>query len=90
MTFHFFDIRFFLAISVSLDFFIILIISSIFSTAVARPNKICALSSAFFKSNLTLFKTVSSLNFKNSDMNSFKFKILGLLFTIARVLNPNY
>ena len=55
----------------------------------ARPNKICALSSAFFKSNLTLFKTVSSLNFKNSDMNSFKFKILGLLFTIARVLNPN-
>ena len=48
----------------------------------------CALSSAFFKSNLTLFKTVSSRNFKNSEINSFKFKILGLLSTIARVLNP--
>ena len=66
----------------------ILIISSIFSTAVANPIKICALSSAFFKSNLTLLITVSSLNFKNSEINSFKFKIFGLLFTIARVLNP--
>ena len=63
--------------------------SSIFSTAVAKPINICALSSAFFKSNLILFKTVSSLNFKNSEINSFKFKILGLLFTIANVLKPN-
>ena len=59
-----------------------------FSTAVAIPIKICALSSAFFKSNFTLLITVSSLNFKNSEINSFKFKILGLLFTIANVLNP--
>ena len=33
--------------------------------------------------------TVSSLNFKNSEINSFKFKILGLLLTIAKVLKPN-
>ena len=59
-----------------------------FSTAVAKPIKICALSSAFFKSNFTLLITVSSLNFKNSEINSFKFKILGLLSTIAKVLKP--
>jgi len=67
LIFHFFDNKFFFAPSVSLEFLIILIISSIFSTAVARPIKICARSSAFFKSNLTLFITVSSLNFKNSE-----------------------
>ena len=72
----------------SFEFFIILIISSIFSTAVANPIKICALSSAFFKSNFILLITVSSLNFKNSEINSFKFKIFGLLLTIANVLNP--
>ena len=88
LIFHFFDNKFFFALSVSLEFFIILIISSIFSTAVANPIKICALSSAFFKSNLTLLITVSSLNFKNSEINSFKFKIFGLLLTIARVLKP--
>ena len=86
--FHFLDRRFFLADSVSFDFFIIFIISSIFSTAVANPINICALSSAFFKSNLILLITVFSLNFKNSEINSFKFKILGLLFTIANVLKP--
>ena len=59
-----------------------------FSTAVANPIRIWALSSAFFKSNLTLLITVSSLNFKNSEINSFKFKIFGLLFTIASVLKP--
>ena len=63
--------------------------SSIFSTAVAKPIKIWAFSSAFFKSNFTLLITVSSINFKNSEINSFKFKIFGLLFTIASVLNPN-
>ena len=63
--------------------------SSIFSTAVAKPIKICALSSAFFKSCFTLLVTVSSLNFKNSEINSFRFNILGLLFTIAKVLKPN-
>ena len=73
----------------SLEFLIIFIISSIFSTATAKPIRICARSSAFFKSNLTLFITVSSLNFKNSVINSFKFNIFGLLFTIANVLKPN-
>ena len=43
----------------------------------------------FFKSNLTLFITVSSLNFKNSDINSLKFNIFGFLSTIAKVLKPN-
>ena len=32
--------------------------------------------------------TVSSLNFKNSEINSFKLSIFGLLFTIANVLKP--
>ena len=88
LIFHFLAKRFFLATSVSLEFFIIFIISSMFSTAVASPIKICALSSAFLRSNFTLFITVSSLNFKNSDMNSFKLRIFGLLFTIANVLKP--
>jgi len=88
LIFHFLVNKFFLALSVSFEFFIILIISSIFSTAVAKPIKICARSSAFFKSNLTLLITVSSLNFKNSEINSFKFKIFGLLSTIASVLKP--
>ena len=73
----------------SFEFLIILIISSIFSTAVAKPINICARSSAFFKSNFTLLITVSSLNFKNSEINSFRLSILGLFSTIAKVLNPN-
>ena len=32
---------------------------------------------------------MSSLNLKNSEINSLRFKILGLLFTIAKVLKPN-
>ena len=88
LIFHFLDKRFFFAKFVSLEFLIILIISSIFSTATARPIKIFARSCAFFKSYLTLLVTVSSLNFENSAINSFKFKIFGLLFTIAKVLNP--
>ena len=86
--FHFFNKRFFLAVSVSLEFLIILITSSIFSTAVAIPIKICALSSAFFKSNFILLVKVSSLNFTNSEINSFKLKIFGLFSTIASVLKP--
>ena len=86
--FHFLDNKLFFALSVSFEFFIILIISSMFSTAVANPIKMCARSSAFFKSNLTLLITVSSLNFKNSEINSLRFKIFGFLLTIARVLNP--
>ena len=75
--------------AVSLEFFIILITSSIFSTEVASPIKICALCSAFFRSNLIFFITVSSQDLKNSDINSLRFNILGLLFTSASVLKPN-
>ena len=60
-----------------------------FSTEAASPIRICALSSAFFRSNFTLLITVFCLNFKNSEINSFRFKIFGLLSTIANVLNPN-
>ena len=42
-----------------------------------------------FKSNLILLITVFSLNLRNSDINSLRFNILGLLSTIAKVLNPN-
>ena len=73
---------------VSLEFLIILIVSSIFSTAVAKPIKTWARSSAFFKSNFTLLITVSSLNFKNSEINSYKLSIFGLFPTMANVLNP--
>ena len=78
----------FFAAEVSFEFFIIFITSSIFSTAAAKPIRIFALSSAFFKSNLTLLMTVFSLNFKNSEINSFKFRIFGLFSTIAKVLKP--
>ena len=73
----------------SLEFLIIFIISSIFSTAVAIPIKIWALSSAFCKSNLILLLKVASLNLTNSAINSFKLKILGLFSTMASVLKPN-
>ena len=88
LIFHFLDKRFFFAKSVSLEFLIIFIISSIFSTAVAKPINMCARSSAFLKSNFILFITVSSLKLKNSDINSFKFNIFGFFLTIARVLKP--
>ena len=47
-----------------------------------------ALSSAFCKSNFIFLVKVSSLNLTNSEINSFKLKIFGLLSTIARVLKP--
>ena len=87
--FHFLESKFFLAISVSFEFFIILIISSIFSTAVAKPINMCAFSSAFFKSNFVFFKTTSSLKAKKFSKKSFKLHVLGLLSTIAKVLKPN-
>ncbi len=67
----------------------ILIIGSIFSTAVAIPINIWALSSALPKSNLILLNTVFSLKITNSLIKSLRFKILGLASTIAKVLNPN-
>ena len=80
--------KFFLASSLFFEFLIILITASIFSTAVASPIKICALSSAFFKSNFTLLRTVVSLNFINSEINSFKLSNFGLLSTNAKELKP--
>ena len=86
---HFFDNKDFFAISTESDFLIILIIVSMFSTDTEIPNKICALSEALFKSNFILLVKVFSLKFTNSDINSFKFRILGFESTIANVLKPN-
>ena len=63
--------------------------SSIFSTETEIPINIWAFSCAFFKSNLIFLVNVISLNLTNSEINSFKFKILGLPSTIAKVLKPN-
>ena len=49
--FHFFDCSDFFANSTFLEFFIILIIESIFSTETEIPNSICAFSRALFNSN---------------------------------------
>ena len=67
---------------------IILITLSKFSTEIDKPINICALSSAFFKSNLVFLITTSSLNFKNCSKNSLRLHVLGLLLTIANVLKP--
>ena len=66
----------------------ILIILSKFSTDTERPIKICALSSAFFKSNFVFFITTSSRKVKKLVKKSFKLHVLGLPSTIANVLNP--
>ena len=62
---------------------------SIFSTLTDNPNKMWTLSSAFLRSNLVLFITTSSLNFKKFSKKSFKLQVFGLLSTIAKVLKPN-
>ena len=49
----------FFAVSTVSDFFMILIIESIFSTDTEIPNKICALSRAFAKSYLIFFIKVA-------------------------------
>ena len=66
-----------------------MIIESIFSTADEIPIKIWARSCAFFKSKRIFLVKVSSLKLRNSEINSFKFSILGFPSTIANVLNPN-
>ena len=48
----------------------------------------CALSSAFFKSNLVFFITTSSLKVKKFDKKSFKLHNSGFPSTIASVLKP--
>ena len=53
-----------------------------------KPIKMCALSSAFCKSNFVFFITTTSLKLKKFDKNSFKLHVCGLPSTIAKVLNP--
>ena len=60
-----------------------------FSTLTDNPTSIWALSSAFCKSYLVFLITTSSLNFKKFSKKSFSPHVLGLLSTIARLLNPN-
>ena len=88
LIFHFlFNSDFFAASTVS-DFFIILIIASMFSTETEMPNNICALARAFFKSNFIFLITTSSLKLKKFDKNFFKSQVSGLPSTIAKVLKP--
>ena len=89
LIFHFvFKIDFFASSGV-LDDLIILITLSKFSTDTDNPINICALSSAFCKSNLVFLITTSSLNDKKFVKKSFKLHVSGLPSTIANVLNPN-
>ena len=53
------SIKVFLAISVVLEFLIMLITSSMLSKAIFNPSKICALASALFRSNTVLLVTTS-------------------------------
>ena len=88
LIFHFRLSKAFLASSGVLDFLIIFITLSRFSTETDRPINIWALSSAFFNSNLVFFITTSSLNFKKFSKKSLRLHVLGLLSTIAKVLKP--
>ena len=81
-------IKFSLALSGVFEFLMIFITLSKFSTDTDNPINICALSSAFFKSNFVLLVTTSSLKFKKSSRNSFRLQVFGLLSTIAKVLKP--
>ncbi len=78
-----------LASSGVFEFLIILITLSKFSTDTDNPIKMCALSSAFFKSNLVFFTTTSSLNDKKFSKKSLSEHVFGFPSTIASVLNPN-
>ena len=86
--FHLFFNKVFFASSGVLEERIILIILSKFSTETDSPINICALSSAFFKSNFVFLITTSSLNFKKFDKNFFKSHVSGFPSTIAKVLKP--
>ena len=68
---------------------IILIILSKFSTDTDNPNRMWALSSAFWRSNLVFFMTTSSLKDKKFVKKSFKLQVFGFPSTIAKVLKPN-
>ena len=75
---HFFDNKFFLAVVVSFELLIILIIASMFSTAVEIPIKTWAFSSVFFNSNLILLRTFFSLKATNSEINYLRVTKLNL------------
>ena len=63
-------------------------IFSKFSTAIDNPINMCALSSAFCKSNLVFLITTSSLNVKKLAKKSFKLQVSGLPSIMANVLKP--
>ena len=69
--------REFFASSWFFDDLINFITLSIFSTLTDKPNKMWTLSSAFLRSNLVLFITTSSLNFKKFSKKSFKLQVFG-------------
>ena len=75
LTFHFVFKIDFLASSGVFDDRIILIILSKFSTDTDNPKSICALSSAFWRSNLVFFITTSSRKVRKLDKNSFKLQV---------------
>ena len=87
MIFHFISNNFFLASSGSFEFLIIFITLSKFSTLTDNPINMGPILS-FFKSNLVFLITTSSRNFKKFSKKSFRLQFLGLLSTIASVLNP--
>ena len=81
--------RVFFASSGFFEDLIILITLSMFSTLTDNPNKIWTLSSAFWRSNLVLFITTSSLNFKKFSKKSLRVHVFGFWSTIAKELKPN-
>ena len=89
LIFHFVFKIDFLASSGVLDDLIIFMTLSKFSTETDNPINICALSSAFCKSNFVFLTTTSSLNDKKFVKKSFRLQVSGLPSTIAKVLNPN-
>ena len=77
-----------LAVIGSLLFLIVSTILSMFFKAILRPSKICALASAFFRSNSVLFTTTSSLKDINTSKSSFKDITFGVPSTKASKIIP--
>ena len=70
------------------DFLISFIILSRFLSAILRPSNIWARSSAFFKSYLVLFITISFRWSTYNEIMSFRLRSLGLLSTSASIITP--
>ena len=68
---------------------IILITSSILSSAILNPSKIWALFLAFFNSNSVLLVITSNLCSRYFWRTCFKFNTLGALSTSASIITPN-